>query len=71
MPDETNQFSELQVCLKTWRTCNFLLLNSDKTEDIVLGPKHLRNTLSNAIATLYGWHYPGLQHHHKESGSYL
>ena len=56
-PDETNQLTKLQACLKdikTWMTCNFLLLNSDKTEVIVLGPKHLRNTLSNDIATLDG-----------------
>lgn len=40
-PDETNQLAKLQACLKdikTWMTCNFLLLNSDKTEVIVLGP---------------------------------
>ena len=35
-------------------TCNLLLLNSDQTEVIVFGPKHLRNTLSNDIATLDG-----------------
>ena len=33
-------------------TSNFLLLNSVKTEVIALGPKHLRNTLSNDILTL-------------------
>ena len=33
-------------------TCNFLLLNSDKTEVLILGPKHLRDTLSNDIAAL-------------------
>ena len=33
-------------------TRNFLLLNSDKTEVIILGPKHLRDTLSNDIAAL-------------------
>ena len=26
---------------------NLLLLNSDKTEVVILGPKHLRDTLSN------------------------
>merc|ERR1711980_61787 len=35
-------------------TCNFLLLNSDKTEVIVLGPKHLRDALSNDISNLDG-----------------
>ena len=56
-PDEPNQLSRLKVCLKdikTWMICNFLLLNSDKTEVIVFGPKHLRDTLSNDIATLDG-----------------
>ena len=46
----------IQACLKdikTW-TCNFLLLNSDKTEVIVLGRKHLRNTWSNNTTTLDG-----------------
>ena len=33
-------------------TRNFLLLNSDKTEVIILGPKHLRDTLINYIAAL-------------------
>ena len=38
--------------IKTWMTRNFLLLNSDKTEVIILGPKHLRDALSNDIAAL-------------------
>ena len=33
-------------------TRNFLLLNSDKTEVLILGPKHLRDTLSNDITAL-------------------
>ena len=56
-PGETNQLLKLQACLtdiKNWMTSNFLLLNSDKTEVIVLGPKHLRNSLSNDITTLDG-----------------
>ncbi len=54
-PDDTNRLSYLQACLKdikTWINCNFLLLNSDKTEVIVLGPKHLRSTLPNDIVML-------------------
>jgi len=50
---EFNQLTRLQACLKdikTWMTCNFLLLNSDKIE--VLGPKHLR--LSNDTAIMDG-----------------
>ena len=49
-PEQCNQLSNLQACLediKTWMTRNFLLLNSDKTEVLILGPKHLRDTLSN------------------------
>lgn len=47
-PDEIKQFTELPACLKeteTWMTCNFLLLNSDKTEMVVLDHKHLKKTL--------------------------
>ena len=54
-PEQSNQLTNLQACLKdikTWMTRNFLLLNSDKTEVIILGPKHLRDTLSNDIAAL-------------------
>ncbi|XP_071350987.1 uncharacterized protein [Trachinotus anak] len=54
-PGETNQVAKLQVCLKDikiWMTSNFLLLNSDKTEVIVIGPKHLRDTLCDNILTL-------------------
>ncbi len=56
-PDETHQLAKLQMCLqdvKTWMTCNFLMLNSDKTEVIVLGPKHLRDALSKDIVSLDG-----------------
>uniref|UniRef100_A0A3Q3KA17 Reverse transcriptase domain-containing protein n=1 Tax=Monopterus albus TaxID=43700 RepID=A0A3Q3KA17_MONAL len=54
-PNESDQLVKLQACLKdikAWMTCNFLLLNSDKTEVIVLGPENLRNLLSNHIVTL-------------------
>ena len=56
-PEEKNQLTKLQDCLKdikTWMTDNFLLLNSDKTEVIVVGPKHLRNVLSNHLLSLDG-----------------
>ncbi|XP_054865229.1 uncharacterized protein LOC129348587 [Amphiprion ocellaris] len=56
-PDETNQLARLQDCLKdikTWMTYNFLLLNSDQTEVILFGPKHLRKLLSKHIVTLDG-----------------
>lgn len=45
------------VCLKeikTWMVDNFLLLNSDKTQVIVFGLKHLRNTLSKDGIILNG-----------------
>ena len=54
-PEQCNELTELQAGLndiKTWMTRNFLLLNSDKTEFLILGPKHLRDTLSNDIAAL-------------------
>ncbi|XP_034015853.1 uncharacterized protein LOC117501131, partial [Thalassophryne amazonica] len=56
-PEDTHQLAKLQDCLtdiKTWMTSNFLFLNSDKTEVIVLGPTNLRNMVSNQILTLDG-----------------
>ena len=53
-PYEINQLAKLQACLKDIKiqmTRNFLLLNSDKTEVIVLGLQ-LRNALSNHISNL-------------------
>ncbi len=41
-PDETSKLSELTECVKNvrdWMTNNFLLLNSDKTEILLIGPK--------------------------------
>ena len=71
-PDETNQLAKLQACLrdiKTWMSTNFLLLNSEKNEVIVLGPKHLRNVFSNEIVTLDGVALSS--NHCKKSGSYI
>ena len=54
-PEQCYQLTKLQACLKdikTWMTRNFLILNSDKTEVLILGPKNLRDTLSNDIAAL-------------------
>uniref|UniRef100_A0A8D0CS33 Reverse transcriptase domain-containing protein n=3 Tax=Sander lucioperca TaxID=283035 RepID=A0A8D0CS33_SANLU len=56
-PDESGQLAKLQACIKdikSWMTHNFLMLNSNKTEVIVLGPKHHRTSLSKYIATLDG-----------------
>ena len=53
--DTLIQLTKLQACLKdikTWMTHDFLLLSSDKTEVLILGHKHLRDTLSNDIAAL-------------------
>ncbi len=41
-PDETYQFAKLTECIvdiKNWMTSNFLLLNSEKTEVLIIGPK--------------------------------
>ena len=54
-PDELNHLIRFQNCLKdikAWMTQNFLLLNTDKTEVIILGPRHLRETLSNQSVNL-------------------
>uniref|UniRef100_A0A8P4KLV1 Reverse transcriptase domain-containing protein n=1 Tax=Dicentrarchus labrax TaxID=13489 RepID=A0A8P4KLV1_DICLA len=56
-PDEINQLSKLQICLKdlkSWMSCNFLMLNSEKNKILVLGPKNLRDSLSKDIVTLDG-----------------
>ena len=55
--DETHQLANLQSCLKdikNWISHNFLMLNSGKTEAIVLGPKHIRDSLSSNILNLDG-----------------
>ena len=48
-PDEVTQLSKMEACLldiKERMPQNFLLLNSDKTEIMVVGPKSLRHNLS-------------------------
>jgi len=52
-PEESNQLTKLQPCLKdikTWMTCNFLMLNSDATEVVLLGPEHLRNQSDEVVS---------------------
>ncbi len=40
-PDETSKLSKLTECVKNdWMTNHFLLLNSDKTEILLIGPKN-------------------------------
>ena len=56
-PDELDQLSKFEACLrdiKSWMTSNYLLLNADKTELIILGPKHLRDKLADGNFTLDG-----------------
>ncbi len=41
-PGETHQIEKLMECIvdiKNWMTSNFLLLNSEKTEVLIIGPK--------------------------------
>ncbi len=47
-PDETSKLSKLTECVKNikdWMTSNFLLLNSDKTEILLVGPKNSTQNL--------------------------
>ncbi len=50
-PDETSKLSKLKECVKNikyWMTNIFLLLNSDKTEILLIGPKNsTQNTVQN------------------------
>ena len=56
-PDEIVQLPKIEAYLqdvKAWMTYNFLLLNSDTTDVMLVGPKHLRKTLSSHRPTLDG-----------------
>ena len=56
-PDEVTQLSKMEACLldiKEWMAQNFLLLNSDKTEIMVVGPKSLRHNLSAYMTNIDG-----------------
>ncbi len=47
-PDETSKLSKLTECVKNvkdWMTNNFLLLNSDKTEILLIGPNNSTRNL--------------------------
>ncbi len=47
-PDETSKLSKLTECVKNvkdWMTNNFLLLDSDKTEILLIGPKNSTQNL--------------------------
>lgn len=54
-PDKLLQLSKLEACLrdiKDWMTCNFLLLNSDKTDVLVLGTKAVKSKMANYTLNL-------------------
>lgn len=54
-PDQTDQVGKLTACIKdikTWMTLNYLLLNPEKTEIIVVGPKGPRDSLSDQLHLL-------------------
>uniref|UniRef100_A0A8C6SKQ3 Reverse transcriptase domain-containing protein n=1 Tax=Neogobius melanostomus TaxID=47308 RepID=A0A8C6SKQ3_9GOBI len=54
-PGQTDKLDTLSSCVKainTWMTVNYLLLNPDKTEVIILGPQKLRESLSQQIISL-------------------
>ena len=54
-PDDKIKLSKIEDCIKDikdWMSSNFLLLNSDKTEVLLLGPKAARNKLSNLTLKL-------------------
>ena len=56
-PDEVTHLSKMETCLldiKEWMAQNFLLLNSDKTEIMVVGPKSLRHNLSAYMPNIDG-----------------
>ncbi len=52
-PGETHQFEKLMKCIvdiKNWMTNNFLLLNSEKTEVLIIRPKnHTSNNLEHCL----------------------
>ena len=55
-PDETYQVAHLHTFkdITNQMSHNFTMLNSDKTEVISLGPKHIRDSLSSNIVNLDG-----------------
>ncbi len=60
-PDETSKLSKLTECVKNvkdWMTNNFLILNSDKTEILLIGPKNSTQNLLDHNFQLDGCHVP-------------
>ncbi len=59
--DETSKLSKLRECVKNvkdWMTNNFILLNSDKTEILLIGPKNSTQKLLDYNLQLDGCHAP-------------
>uniref|UniRef100_A0A8C8DH59 Reverse transcriptase domain-containing protein n=1 Tax=Oryzias sinensis TaxID=183150 RepID=A0A8C8DH59_9TELE len=55
--EENDHIEKLNACIrdiKTWMTINYIFLNPEKTEVIILGPKNLRDALSAQIVSLDG-----------------
>ncbi len=60
-PDETSTLYKLAECIqnvKDWMTNNFLLLNSDKTEILLIGPKNSTQNLLDHNLQLDGCPIP-------------
>ncbi len=56
-PGETHQIEKLMECIvdiKNWMTSNFLLLNSEKTEVLIIGPKTATSNNLEHCLTLDG-----------------
>ncbi|XP_053486672.1 uncharacterized protein LOC128611310 [Ictalurus furcatus] len=56
-PEDRQKLSKVEDCVKDirrWMLTNFLLLNSDKTEILLLGPRVARSNLSDHMVTLDG-----------------
>ncbi len=56
-PDETSKLSKLTECVKNikdWMTNHFLLLNSDKTEKLLIGPKNSTQNILHCNLQLDG-----------------
>ena len=51
-PDDKLQLNKIGACVNGWMLSNFLLLNSDKTEVLLLGPKAARFTIYLILSDL-------------------
>ena len=55
-PSDTNKLASLQSCLQDitglWMSLNFLKLNADKTEVLIIGPDHISNQVQPLLGPL-------------------